>query len=144
MRSWKRNLLATVLTLGLLGAAAPAVSASPGAGTALDSKTFVMPSRNIACLFDSGRIRCDIFSGLQPAPARACDYFWKGVMLSGQGKAHYLCIIDTVYDPKAPVLRYGMRWHRDGIACRSSTAGLRCHNRLGHGFFLSRERSHKW
>lgn len=103
-----------------------------------------MPSRNIACLFDSAKLRCDIFSGLKPEPAKACKYFWKGAMLSADARAEWLCIIDTVYDPNARVLSYGSTWKRDGIVCTSRTRGLRCHNELGHGFFLSRHESHKW
>lgn len=103
-----------------------------------------MPSGNIACLYNSGKLRCDIFSGLKPEPEKPCDFYWKGVMLPASGKASYLCIIDTVYDPSAPTLRYGTKWKRHGIVCRSRTTGLRCHNPDQHGFLLSRSHSKKW
>ena len=31
-----------------------------------------------------------------------------------------------------------IRWSRGGFTCKASSAGLRCSNRSGHGFFLSR------
>jgi hypothetical protein len=106
--------------------------------------SFMMPSRNIACLFNSAKLRCDILSGLEPEPTGPCDFFWKGVMLPATGRASFLCIIDTVYDENAPVLGYGTTWRRDGVTCRSRRTGLRCHNRDGHGFLLSRRLSKKW
>jgi hypothetical protein len=139
-----------VLVVALLGpgAAARASSATePTTSTAvavLHAKSFTMPSGNIACLYDSARLRCDIFSGLVPEPKKPCDFFWKGVLLPASGKASFLCIIDTVYDEAAPVLHYGQKWTRHGIVCRSRTTGLRCHNPDGHGFRLSRAHSTKW
>lgn len=144
MGTWRKRILASVLTLGLLGAAGPAASAPSTTGAARHMKQFKMPSGNIACLFDSGQIRCDILSGLKPEPTKPCKFFWKGVNLQADGKATFLCIIDTVYNPDASKLAYGSTWRRDGIACKSSVYGLRCHNGNGHGFFLSRERSRKW
>lgn len=142
--------VAGVLVVALLGpGAAQASSAtepmtSTTAATVLHAKSFTMPSRNIACLYDSARLRCDIFSGLVPEPKKPCDFFWKGALLPASGKASWLCIIDTVYDPAAPTLHYGQKWKRHGIVCRSRTTGLRCHNPDGHGFRLSRALSTKW
>ena len=98
-----------------------------------------MPSDNIACALYSGVLRCDIFSGLKPEPKRKCDLDWTGLDVAKDGKAGPVCAGDTVYDKHAPVLDYGSKWRRAGITCRSRTSGLRCHNRKGHGFFLSRE-----
>jgi hypothetical protein len=41
---------------------------------------------------------------------------------------------------EAPILRYGRTYRGFGIRCTSRMSGLRCANRSGHGFTLSRER----
>ena len=41
-----------------------------------------------------------------------------------------------------PKLAYGRSWTWHGIRCSSQRAGLRCRNRSGHGFFLSRKTQH--
>lgn len=143
MNMLRRGVVGVALTLGIVAGASPAGVGAP-ASAAHHSKAFVMPSRNIACLYDSGKIRCDIYSGLKPEPKKACKYFWKGVELDGKGKASFLCIIDTIQVPNAPVLHHGQTWSRGSIVCTSSVRGLRCHNDSGHGFFLSREKSRKW
>ena len=52
---------------------------------------------------------------------------------------------------KAPYLRCDIRsrlrpttWRRGGFVCASTKAGLRCRNRSGHGFFLSRQHSYRF
>jgi hypothetical protein len=146
-----RGTVSALLIATALLAAGPATATTeplPSGRSAVASvhhdKAFMMPNGNIACLFDSGKLRCDILSGLKPEPTKACRFFWKGVMLPAAGRASYLCIIDTIYDPNAPKLHYGSKWKRDGIVCRSRTTGLRCHNPDGHGFLLSRRVSKKW
>jgi hypothetical protein len=57
------------------------------------------------------------------------------------GRAHILCVGDTALNPKAKVLRYGQSKLFGGkFRCSSRTSGLRCQNRSGHGFFISREK----
>jgi hypothetical protein len=41
-------------------------------------------------------------------------------------------------------LRYGAKWSRGGFTCTSKQIGLRCRNRGGHGFFLSRAHSYRF
>ena len=141
-------LVAALLVSGMsMSAATPApetVRSAPATSPVPSWRTFIMPSRNIACLYDSGTLRCDIFSGLRPEPNKACAFFWKGMMLPATGRASYLCIIDTIYDEDARTLHYGSTWSRGGIVCRSRTTGLRCRNQDGHGFLLSRRLSTKW
>ena len=120
--------------------AAAAVAAALGAPPAFES--FRMPSGNIGCLYASGPrvLRCDILSGLRPEPRRRCELDWTGITLSAAGRAAPQCAGDTAFDRRGPVLRYGSTWRRGAITCRSARDGLRCANRRGHGFFLSRER----
>jgi uncharacterized protein DUF6636 len=98
-----------------------------------------MPSGNIGCAYGNGLLRCDIYSGLNPEPKRDCELDWTGLDLVHDGKAGPVCAGDTVSDQDDPVLHYGAKWSRAGITCRSRTSGLRCRNRKGHGFFLSRD-----
>jgi hypothetical protein len=109
---------------------------------------FRMPSNNIFCGAVTGSgapyLRCEIRSGLRPLPPRprTCKFDWgAGYLLARRGRARVLCISDTIASSSAPVLRYRRTWHRAGFTCRSRITGLRCRNAVGHGFFLSRERS---
>jgi uncharacterized protein DUF6636 len=115
------------------------VSTVSPARAARHGRKFRMPSGNITCSFHSDVLRCDIRSGLKPEPKRKCELDWTGLYLEARGKAGPQCAGDTNYDPDAPVLDYGAKWKRHGAVCRSRTSGLRCHNRKGHGFFLSRD-----
>jgi hypothetical protein len=112
---------------------------------------FRTPSANIGCGYSSGpgaaSLRCDILSGLKPRPPkpRGCDLDWGfGYELSPTGRAQTVCAGDTAVDRRAKVLRYGQKWSRSGFTCASSVAGLRCRNRSGHGFFLSRGHSYRF
>ena len=97
-----------------------------------------MPSRNIGCLFAFRQLRCDILSGLDPAPAEACEFDWVGVDIGVTGAAAANCGSDTVYDADAPTLEYGSTWTRGGITCESEESGLTCTNGDGSGFTLAR------
>ena len=105
--------------------------------------SFRMPSGNIACGYSTDfgpvTLRCDILSGLRPEPRRRCELDWTGLSI-GRGSATPTCAGDTVYDRKAPVLKYGSVWKRGPFTCVSLLIGLSCANRTGHGFFLSKQR----
>jgi hypothetical protein len=121
---------------------------APAANVFLQFRT---PSANIGCAYGAGggraSLRCDILSGLKPRPPkpRRCELDWGfGYALSTIGRAQTVCAGDTAVDRRARVLRYGQRWSRSGFTCVSSFAGLRCTNRSGHGFFLSRAHSYRF
>ena len=134
--------------------AAAAVVALALAGTASASVivSFRTPSGNIGCYYSSGLgpradLRCDIRSGLKPLPRKpgSCDLDWGDSYDMGPtGTVHLVCHGDTAINPKARVLRYGGKWTRGGFTCASKTEGLRCTNRSGHGFFLSRAHSYRF
>jgi hypothetical protein len=114
---------------------------------------FRTPSGNIGCVFslEPSRVgpflRCDILSGLKPAPAkpRGCTLDWKyGYQMRPTGKARTVCAGDTTVDRRAKALRYGHRWRAGGFNCLSRKIGLRCNNRSGHGFFLSKKHSYRF
>ena len=118
-------------------AAAILVLVFAGAANAAGFRT---PSKNIACQVFSGSLRCDILSGLRPEPRRSCELDWTGLTLPAKGRGQAACAGDTVFDPRAPILRYRQTWRRGPFVCVSRRAGFRCTNRAGHGFFLARER----
>ena len=130
---------------------AAALALPAGAAFAVSGAyTFRMPSGNIYCAYEHYDfapfdLRCEIRSRVKPLPPRpkTCgDAVWgAGYSMRQTGRAFVLCISDTIFDPKAKVLAYGTTWRGGGFTCTSKTTGLRCTNRSGHGFFLSRQHS---
>jgi hypothetical protein len=126
----------TLFLCALIALAVP--NASAGLGI-----TFSTPSKNIGCIGDSTRIRCDISqTRTKPPPKpRSCQYDWGNYFeLRQRGRARRLCVSDSALGSRR-ILRYGQT-QRLGqrISCTSRTTGLTCRNRDGHGFTLSRER----
>jgi hypothetical protein len=138
----------------VLAGVALIVAAGVAAASAAGSTSFFQtPSKNIGCVYvtpfaatDKPYLRCDIGGGLHPLPPRPknCDLDWGyGYSMSGAtGRARPFCAGDTARDPRAPVLQYGKTWRKGPFTCLSQATGLRCKNRAGHGFFLSRQRSY--
>jgi hypothetical protein len=136
-----RFVFVTALFLALAGSASAAVF------------MFRTPSSNIGCIFSSEpgfggpELRCDILSGLKPAPTRpkGCTLDWKyGFRIRLTGPGLKVCAGDTAVNRRAKAVPYGARWSRGGFTCLSRKAGLRCHNRSGHGFFLSKKHSYRF
>lgn len=133
-----------LVLLAVLCAVGAALQPAGAASTRLIG--FRMPSKNIACQYFRAEfghkavLRCDLLSGLKPRPSKRCELDWVGVAMTRRGKASPLCAGDTVYDKRLPILPYGHTWKHRGLGCKSSRAGLKCRNRGGHGFFLSRQR----
>lgn len=129
--------------IALAGLILCAIGATAAQGSQSAVVPFRTPSGNIACAYITGfgpvTLRCDILSGLRPEPRRRCELDWTGLSM-GRGSARPTCAGDTVYDRRAPVLRYGSIWKRGPFTCVSLLIGLSCANRTGHGFFLSKER----
>lgn len=141
-----------VTALLMLGTGASASSGKAGASkdTYID---FRMPSNNIFCAYVVSSspyakyLRCDIMSGIKPKPTGKCRYEGSrgiSVDIGATGRATFPCSSDTVYNKRAPKLNYGRTWSRGGFTCKSSMAGLKCTNRSGHGFFLSRSHSYRF
>jgi hypothetical protein len=134
----------------LLVAVAAGLAIPSASATTAKIVHFRTPSKNIACAYSpaefghAATLRCDILSGLKPQPQKRCELDWVGAVMTRRGKAHPLCAGDTVHDKRAPILRYGQTWKHRGFGCRSRRIGLKCRNRAGHGFFLSRQRWRTW
>jgi hypothetical protein len=114
---------------------------------------FRTPTANIGCVYSSEPgtsgpyLRCDILSGLKPKPRRpkGCTLDWTfGFQMSRTGRARLVCAGDTAVDRRAKVLRYGHKWAAGGFSCASRRTGLRCKNRSGHGWVLSRAHSYRF
>jgi hypothetical protein len=104
---------------------------------------FQTPSGNIHCMFDAEErvLRCDIaqFNGKSLPRPKDCELDWgSSFYLGARGKPGGVCHGDTVQAPTNPKLEYGKSWSKAGITCVSRPTGLRCVNRDGRGFELSR------
>lgn len=134
--------VASVLFLALAGSGSAAVF------------LFRLPSSNIGCAYSNEpginggpSLRCDILSGLKPKPKRppGCTLDWTfGYQMHRTGKSVRVCAGDTTVNRHAKIVRYGHRWRVGGFNCLSRKVGLRCVNRSGHGFFLSRKHSYRF
>lgn len=107
---------------------------------------FNSPSGNISCgsFDDHTAVSCYIAHKDNPKPAKpkpkSCRYgdwgneFW----LDNKGKADMGCYTDFPYFENAKILPYGKSINGRGWTCTSQTTGMRCVNKDGHGFSLSR------
>ena len=118
---------------------------APSATRTLTGHNFGTPSRNIECEYFFRALRCDIGSGLRPSPPKSgChsengfEAGWTGLRISKTGAAMPACSGDAV--DVGPPVPYGSMWKRGDDTCLSRRAGLTCLSRVGHGFFLSRDR----
>lgn len=154
----KRRLL-LVLVVGCLAGIAVLLALGSGA-TASPSKTrasqdkfifFHLPMKKIYCGYiqtSSPRtkyLRCDNLNGLKPRPSDAgCREGTRQYTMEmyPTGKARYVCVSDSVAEPSGWVLNYGRRWSYGGFTCSASSAGLKCKNLSGRGFFMSRDHSY--
>jgi hypothetical protein len=144
--STKRFALAKFAVL-VFGAAAMFM-ASRAASSAADVSFFRSPTGNIGCVYDSdpGYIRCDVRGGVQPLPPapKDCEFDWgQGFTLHKTGKANIVCAGDTTLGGKT-ILAYGTTFKRGALSCASSTAGFRCKNADGHGFFISKGEAYRF
>ncbi|MFZ0343017.1 MAG: DUF6636 domain-containing protein [Gaiellaceae bacterium] len=143
MQPGRRRVLVVAVAVCAMLCARAAGSAQAGKPVFTSFRT---PSGNIGCVYASGSgspntLRCDIRSGLLPRPHKppGCRLAWgDSYSMLAIGRVVLTCHGDTAILPNARILRYGTRWRRGGFTCRSRAVGLRCENRSGHGFFLSR------
>jgi hypothetical protein len=152
-RTWRWN--GSRFTSGPWTRSKPATPKTPS--STRPSGYLKTPSNNIACVYWLGTappsIRCRIASGLVPEPRTdrpGCPRT-DDVVLRATGRptigGRSICRGEDEGDagplaalPVARVLAYGKTWAGEGLRCTSAETGLTCRNRVGHGFFLSRER----
>lgn len=118
---------------------------------------FRSPSGNIICAASTrgapAFVECGVKTGLKPKPPYTAECRRLGldhsadrigIRSNGGRPTPPACSGDAgpfVPLRMARVLAYGKTWRgRDGLSCRSAFTGMTCHNKRGHGFFISRER----
>jgi hypothetical protein len=114
----------------------------------LELGSFRTTSNNIHCLAyrtsrnEPAELQCELVTVSAPIPAkpRDCDLDWgQRFYLPERGRPERVCHGDTIVG-RAKILAYGQTWRVAGFTCNSSTVRLRCVNRSGRGFELSRAR----
>jgi len=101
------------------------------------------PSKNILCGdLPGGKIECIVLESDWANRGGCHDVTPKGyadIARRGRAKVGTACIggLPFAFDG-ARTLRYGKSVTHRGITCTSRKSGLRCRNRSGHGFRLSR------
>jgi hypothetical protein len=101
---------------------------------------FTTPSRNIGCIGDKTRLRCDIARTTVKAPPKplTCDFDWGNAFeLLPRFVSHRICVSDSALGGRR-VLGYGKSLRIGPFLCTSRRIGLTCTSRTRHGFFLSR------
>ena len=111
--------------------------------TTLSLNDFLSPDGKVWCLMDSLPVSC--FTG----PPSAANPSQRGATLASDGTVTtcYVAVPSNSqacvqnWDTAAPVLRYGQRTVRNGIACTSATNGITCKviagPAAGKGFLIS-------
>jgi hypothetical protein len=140
-----------VLLLATAALAVPLASARQLPG-------FRSPTANIRCFVlvgHSGDLLCTIgSSSYAKALQTRCisggvGVDWHGFTLGATGKATLNCSGGIQYDPATDrlptsTLAYGSKWRSGAYTCASSSSGVTCHNRHGHGLFVSRTSWRTW
>lgn len=128
---------AAALFLTTLGATLLTAAAAHAGG-------FQSPSGNIGCYVYADGARCDVRSHtFKPPPRpRSCegDYGNALSILPSSKRGRFVCHGDTALNPKARKLAYGSSVTVGRLRCKSTTAGITCKNRSGHGFFVAKEK----
>ncbi len=108
------------------------------------------PSKNISCGdLPGGKVQCLVFESTWArrdcTQVKAVGYGTVG--RRGRARVAVGCFGGLPFDPGrgAPrILRYGKSTTHRGVTCTSRKSGLRCRNRSGHGFTLSRARGRRF
>jgi hypothetical protein len=134
------------LTVAVVVAAAVTSSAAAGR-TVLPG--FRSPTGNIRC-FVVDKLYCSIRRSAYGRDLQArCDLDWHGFVLGPAAKGKVYCTSNSPYDmgkqrPSNRTLPYGKTFHRGSFTCSSRVTGITCHNRNGHGLFVSRQGWRAW
>jgi hypothetical protein len=132
----------------ILAGAAVALAALTVGAAAAGASTFQFfrtPSNQIGCVYQTGPayLRCDVMYRTRFNGTKQCGEVGdagQSFAMRTRGRVKLLCASDTSFQPGSRVLRYGTTRRFGPFRCHLSTSGLRCTNRAGHGWFLSRDR----
>jgi hypothetical protein len=107
--------------------------------------SFTSPSGNVRCYLDNTMARCDIAERSWAPPLRpaSCELdYGKGIRLSRDGRAEFVCAGDTTPGAGAE-LGDGDSITAGTLRCESAGTGVTCRDtKTRHGFALSREAYH--
>jgi hypothetical protein len=113
--------------------------ALPAGASAADPSAFQSPSGNIGCQYMREQLRCDMRKLGNKTPKRpsSCDFDYGRAFGIGRDgvKGVRLCVSDFAGGAGLK-LKYGRTWKRGGFTCTIRESGVRCRNRLNHGFEL--------
>jgi hypothetical protein len=127
-----------IIALTAAGALALAGSASAGTSQAQGLTLFHTPSKNIRCAVGtmpgySKLVAC------QTANNHRTVKLFHGFRAEKGSSADLLPLYGA-----SRVISYGNSIHRAGFTCHSTFDGLECGDRLGHGFWINRDRIDTW
>lgn len=138
-------LICAALAFGLSGSAAAGVL--PG---------FHSPTGNIKCYYNPHGLTSRGFTPVVRCGLDHADYAaklqhrcsagdWHGFALTPKSRPLLYCPGGASGDRIAyTTLAYGMSWTRGPFSCTSRITGVTCHNRNGHGLFISRQAYRTW
>ena len=122
----------TVIRRTIVTTVAAAALATPAAADAAAGGSQT-PSGNIVCTYRTG-FTAEI----------ACDVRSAGVLYFMERRGYPEVYDRTRHLRAYRTLGYGRTIRTGAFTCRSRSAGLRCTNRGGRGFFLSQERRYRF
>jgi len=133
----------TALAGSALAILALAALSGPPAASASTFTFFRTPSNLIGCVYQTGPafLRCDVMYATRFEGQRDCGEVGdagRSFTMRRRGRVQLPCASDTSFDPSSRVIPYGTTRRFGPFRCTVSTSGLRCTNRAGHGWFLSR------
>lgn len=137
------------VSIRVLLAAAVLLAGAPAVASAAETSItgFQTPSKTTACAVtvfeDVVSLRCDVSQATTETPRKpeSCEYDYGFAFgMAPTGRSRRLCVSDTPFDPSFEVLAYGERYKRRGFTCGLTRVRLRCVNRSGRGWELSRGR----
>jgi hypothetical protein len=117
---------------------------------------FRSPTGNIKCYYNPNGLTSRGFTPVVRCSLDHADYAmklqdrceagdWHGFTLTPRGKPLLFCPAGATGDrPVYRILAYGRSWQRGPFTCTSRVTGVTCHNRTGHGLFVSRQAYRIW
>ena len=129
--------------------AAPTSSSAAGQASVRLLPGFRSPSGNIKC-FVVKTLYCSIDKANYRTRLQAgCSLDWHGFELGASSRERLYCTSNAAYNmgnerPNNVKLAYGKSFQHGAFTCLSRITGVTCHNRNGHGLFVSRQAWRVW
>jgi curli biogenesis system outer membrane secretion channel CsgG len=145
---------AIAILVAALAASSPLLAAPTSSSTARQAGVRILPgfrspSGNIKC-FVVRSLYCEIDkANYRPRFEASCELDWHGFQLNAANRARSYCTSNAAYNmgterPNGAKLAYGKSFRHGVFTCLSRVTGVTCHNRTGHGLFVSRQAWRTW